>query len=189
MKTKNCWRILGTRLGRHAYDLCACAPSHEWFPGACLSTQNDNDCGAFKPWPCVLIFFVQGILAGRACLVKTYSIIQASKVGLCSNILRVHYHTLSFRALSKTQTWLAGPLPDQSFWQRNKIFPRVFFMDTHLLRTYHLKFNWSDWIVLIKSKILNATGIGLASQFWLMKSTLSFEWTIIFIFRSKSDLV
>ena len=117
---------------------------------------------------------------------KTYSIIQASKVGLCSNILRVHYHTLSFRALSKIQNWSAGPLPDQSFWKWNRIFPRVFFMDTHLLCAYHFL---TGVIVLIKSKILNATGIGLASQFWQMESTLSFEWTTIFIFRSKSDLV
>ena len=35
-------------------------------------------------------------------------------------------------------------------------------MDTHLLCAYHFL---TGVIVLIKSKILNATGIGLASQF------------------------
>ena len=50
-----------------------------------------------------------------------------------------------------SQNWPAGPLPYQSFWQWNRIFPRVFFfMKTHLLCAYYSKFDWSDWIVLIK---------------------------------------
>lgn len=101
--------FLGTRLRHHVYDLCACTPSREWFPSACLSTQNDNDwwLSLLSPNFVFSCFVVPGILAGRACLVKTYSIIQASKVGLCSNIVRLHYHTLrlSFKWFHERFSW------------------------------------------------------------------------------------
>ena len=47
------------------------------------------------------------------------------------------------------------------------IFPRVF-AENHLFCTNYLVFDWSGWIVLIKSEILNTTGIvwPLSSDKW-----------------------
>ena len=34
--------------------------------------------------------------------------------------------TSALKALSQSQNWLAGPWPDWSFWQWNRLLPRVF---------------------------------------------------------------
>ena len=58
----------------------------------------------------------------------------------------------NLRALSKSQNRPAGPWPDQSFWQSDKLFPRVFAEKSSpsckLFR-----------VVLIKSEILITTGM------------------------------
>ena len=36
-------------------------------------------------------------------------------------------------------------------------FPKGFLLKNHLLREYYLEFDWSSWIVLIKSEILITT--------------------------------
>ena len=48
-------------------------------------------------------------------------------------------------------------------------------MKTHLLRAYYLRFDWSGWIVLIKSEILIATGMvwPVSSDKW--KAPLGYE--------------
>ena len=51
-------------------------------------------------------------------------------------------------------------------------FQRVL-LKNHLLRAYYLGFDWSGWIVLIKSEILILNGgNGLAGEFWQMESPL-----------------
>ena len=49
---------------------------------------------------------------------------------------------------------IAGPV----LLTMKRLFPR-FFYENHLLRAYYLRFDWSGWIVLIKSEIPIATGI------------------------------
>ena len=51
-------------------------------------------------------------------------------------------------ALSKSQNWSAGPWPNQSFCQRNKLYPRDF-AGKQLLRVYYLRFYSPGWIALI----------------------------------------
>ena len=51
------------------------------------------------------------------------------------------------RALSVCQNWPAGPLPDQSFGQWNRLFPKVF-VKNHLFPALYLGFDWSGSIVL-----------------------------------------
>ena len=65
----------------------------------------------------------------------------------------------NLRMLSKSQNRPAGPWPDQSFWQSDKLFPRVFADLLILLRANYLGFNISGWVVLIKSEILITTGM------------------------------
>ena len=76
-----------------------------------------------------------------------------------------------FRALSICQNWPAVPLPDQSFWQWNRLFQSVFdekpFPSCTLCRIWLV---W--WVVLIKSEILIYDGKGLAGQFGWMESSL-----------------
>ena len=48
----------------------------------------------------------------------------------------------TLRALSQSQNWPAGPWPDQSFWQKNKLFTRVF-AENHLL-TIRIWLIWLD---------------------------------------------
>ena len=62
------------------------------------------------------------------------------------------------RALSIWQNWPAGPLPDQSVSEWNRLFPRVF-AEKPLLPVHYLGFDWSGWIVLIKSEIVITTGM------------------------------
>ena len=47
---------------------------------------------------------------------------------------------------------------DQSVSKRNGLFPEGL-LKNHLLRAYYLWFDWSGWIVLIKSQILITTGM------------------------------
>ena len=47
--------------------------------------------------------------------------------------------------------------PDQSVWNWKRLFLRVFAEKTTFFRAYYSGFNWSGWIVLIKSKILVTT--------------------------------
>ena len=57
-----------------------------------------------------------------------------------------------------------------------KVFSKnFFFMKTHLLRAYYSRFDWSGWIVLIKSEILIATGMvwPVSSDKW--KAPLGYE--------------
>ena len=42
--------------------------------------------------------------------------------------------------LSKSQNWLTGPWLDKSFWQSNKLFPRIS-LKSHLLRARYLGFD------------------------------------------------
>ena len=69
------------------------------------------------------------------------------------------------RALPKSQNRPAGLWPNNllrrtsNFDNEMAFFQECFFMKTHLLPTYYLRFDWSDWIVLIKSEILIAKGM------------------------------
>ena len=86
------------------------------------------------------------------------------------------------RALSKSQNWLAGPWLDQSFWpERNS---KGFLLKVHLLRTYCLGRDWSSWIVLVKSEILNMTGMTwlVSSDKW--RAPLRFYYICIFVLGS-----
>ena len=71
------------------------------------------------------------------------------------------------------QSWPAGPWLDQSFLQWNRLFRRVFFMKCHFLCAYYLGFDWTDWVIFIKSEIIITAGKGLAGQFWQMESAPS----------------
>ena len=73
----------------------------------------------------------------------------------------------TLRALSKNQNWIAGPWPDQSFWQAIS-FIRGFSQKSLLLRARYLWFDWCGWIVLIKSEILITT--------WMVWPSSSGKW-------------
>ena len=69
---------------------------------------------------------------------------------------------------SKSQSWPAGPCPERSFWQSNKIFPWVFAEKPSpsciLFRI------WLMWLDTFYQKWnSNYNGNGLAGQFWQMK--------------------
>ena len=73
----------------------------------------------------------------------------------------------TLRALSKNQNWIAGPWPDQSFWQAIS-FIRGFSQKSLLLRARYLWFDWCGRIVLIKSEILITT--------WMVWPSSSGKW-------------
>ena len=86
----------------------------------------------------------------------------------CNVLPFIHFQIFFFmtylcrllRTVSKSQNWLARLWKDQSFWQINRLFPWVLLNKTTLsCILLILGFDWSGWIVLIKSEILIATGM------------------------------
>ena len=75
-----------------------------------------------------------------------------------------HFQNEAKGAQSICQNWPAGPLQDQSVWKWNRLF-QEFLLKNHLFRTYHSGFDWSGWIVSIKSEILVTTGRGWPVSF------------------------
>ena len=75
-----------------------------------------------------------------------------------------HFQNEANGAQSICQNWPAGPLQDQSVWKWNRLF-QEFLLKNHLFRTYHSGFDWSGWIVSIKSEILVTTGRGWPVSF------------------------
>ena len=75
-----------------------------------------------------------------------------------------HFQNEAKGAQSVCQNWPAGPLQDQSVWKWNRLF-QEFLLKNHLFRTYHSGFDWSGWIVSIKSEILVTTGRGWPVSF------------------------
>ena len=71
---------------------------------------------------------------------------------------------VNLRALSKSQNWQAGPWLDQTFWQRNRLFPwSLTEKPSPLCIIFWI--DWSGWLVFIKSEILIKVGMG-----WLVSS-------------------
>ena len=73
-------------------------------------------------------------------------------------ILEKKVNTLSLGAFQKSELirWtIAGPV---TLTMKNAFF-QEFLLKHHLLRACYLGFDWSDWIVLMKSEILIMTGM------------------------------
>ena len=70
-------------------------------------------------------------------------------------------HSFPRGALSKSQNWPAGPV----IFDNEIAFFKESFLKNHLLPAYYLGFDWSGWIVLIKSEILVTT-----RMVWLVSS-------------------
>ena len=70
---------------------------------------------------------------------------------------------ITVRALSKSQNWPAGPWPDQTFWQWNRLFPRGFAEKTSPLSIIFRV--WLIWMVSFGLKWNSyQDGNGLAVQ-------------------------
>ena len=107
--------------------------------------------------------------------------------------------TWTLRALSIYQNWPARPLPDQLFWQWNRLFPGVL-LKNHLLPAYYLGFDWCNRIVLINSEILITSGRvwPVSSDKWkvplvypTMEKAILFDWLIMlqYDFKAKYWLI
>ena len=59
------------------------------------------------------------------------------------------------------------------FYNEIGFFQECFFMKCHFLCAYYLGFDWTDWVIFIKSEIIITAGKGLAGQFWQMESAPS----------------
>ena len=81
--------------------------------------------------------------------------------------MKVHY----LGALSKSQSWPAGPWSDQTFWQWNRLLLWDF---TEKPSPLCVKFRiWRIWMVSFDWKWnSHYDGNGLAGQFWQMESAL-----------------
>ena len=74
-------------------------------------------------------------------------------------------------ALSKNHNWSAGPWPDQSFYQRNKLNPRDFAGETYpSCILFRILLVWLDTFDLKWNSHFD--GNGLAPQSWQMESAL-----------------
>ena len=94
-----------------------------------------------------------------------------SKLSIIFNfILGPRISFVKLRVLSKSQNWPAEPWLDQSFWQSNRLFPRVFAEKASpssiLFRIWLM---WLDSFYWQWNSLCG--GNGLACQFWQMEST------------------
>ena len=79
--------------------------------------------------------------------------------------------------------------PDQSVSKWNRLFPKLGFsllLKHHLIRAYHLGFDLSGWIVLIKSEILITTWRCCRSVYWQMGNALKLRLNPVRFWENRS---